>query len=167
MIKVNICGLWMWLLHLHALELRLCTNVLSSGFVLNLQEMSNHNNRLLTGFVTENIKAKKRKCSASNMTSLWTTCCQMRARGSRKRYFIPLWVPWQIKCFFYGQLYLLQYFSLCFWDSWLLLSDMTKFYSISIPDFQTMTNGLLKLIWKFLKFLIKEPLYLNWMIYPD
>ena len=40
MIKVNIRSL---LLHLHALELQLCTNVLRLGLVLNLHEMSNHN----------------------------------------------------------------------------------------------------------------------------
>ena len=43
MIKVNIYSLWMWLLHLHALGLQLCVNVLSSEFISNLLEMSNHN----------------------------------------------------------------------------------------------------------------------------
>ena len=45
MIKVNIWSLWTWLLHMHALELWLCTNVLSSCFVHEMHEMSNHNTR--------------------------------------------------------------------------------------------------------------------------
>ena len=39
MIKADI-----WLLHLYVLELQLYTNVLRSGFISNLLEMSNHNN---------------------------------------------------------------------------------------------------------------------------
>ena len=46
MIKVNIWSLWTWLLHMHALELRLCTNVLSSCFVHEMHKMSNHNTAL-------------------------------------------------------------------------------------------------------------------------
>ena len=43
MIKVNIYSLWTWLLPMHALELRLCANVLRSGLVPILLEMSNNN----------------------------------------------------------------------------------------------------------------------------
>ena len=46
-IKVNICSIWMWLLHLHALDLRLHGNVLRLGFVSNLLDMSNHNKWIL------------------------------------------------------------------------------------------------------------------------
>ena len=46
MIKVNIYSLWPWLLHLHALELQLCTNVLDLGFVTNLLKIINHNSLL-------------------------------------------------------------------------------------------------------------------------
>ena len=43
-IKVNIWSLWTWLLHIHALEIQLCTNVLSSELVHEIHQMSNHNN---------------------------------------------------------------------------------------------------------------------------
>ena len=47
MIKVDIYSLWTQLLHLHALELWLCTNDLSSELVHEMHEMSNHNKYLL------------------------------------------------------------------------------------------------------------------------
>ena len=43
MIKVNIYSPGTQLLHLHALELRLCTNDLSLELVQEMHEISNHN----------------------------------------------------------------------------------------------------------------------------
>ena len=51
MIKVDIYSLWTQLLHLHALELRLCTNDLSSKLVHEMHEMSNHNSMKMKEFV--------------------------------------------------------------------------------------------------------------------
>ena len=49
----NIHSLWTWLLHLHALEHQLCTNVLYSGFFPNLLEIVNHNNVTVRRFYSE------------------------------------------------------------------------------------------------------------------